>query len=91
MRINAEQRAAFQQWLRKKAIDCECPACHTRRWSIDDELIVVHPDDPLDEAAAPPPALTQLVCDNCGHVEFFDVRHIANWQAGDETSRTLVM
>lgn len=91
MRITDEQRAIFQAWLRKKAADCECPVCHARRWSIDDELIAVHPADPLDEAAAPTPSLVQLICDNCGRVQFFDVRHIAGWHAGDEAARALVM
>jgi len=91
MRITDEQRAIFREWLRKKAAGGECPACHARHRSIDDELIVVHPADPLDEAAAPTPGLVQLVCDNCGRVEFFDVRHIAGWHAGDEAARALVM
>jgi hypothetical protein len=91
MHITDEQRAIFETWLRKKAADGECPVCHARRWSIDDEVIVVHPADPLDEAAAPAPGLLQLVCDNCGRVEFFSVRHIADWHAGEEASRALVM
>ncbi|HEY2841466.1 MAG TPA: hypothetical protein VGJ26_20070, partial [Pirellulales bacterium] len=60
------------------------------RWVIGDELIMNPADDPLDEAAAPTPALAQVLCENCGHAHLFDVRRIAHWH-GEEASRSLYM
>jgi hypothetical protein len=90
MRITDEQRAVFQDWLRRKVEHHSCPLCQSNRWLIADELFSNPAGDPLDEASAPTPVMAQVVCENCGHVHLFDVRRIADWH-GEDASRSLYM
>ena len=90
MRITEQQRAVFQDWLRQKVEHPSCPLCQSNHWTIGDELMMIPADDPLDEAAAPTPAMAQVICENCGHVHLFDVRRIAAWH-GEDAPRSLYM
>jgi hypothetical protein len=92
MHITDEQRNAFGDWLRQKIGRYACPLCQSNRWSIAVELLILHPDEALNEPASPTPAMVQVVCENCARVELFDVRRISAWPSPvQDASHTLLM
>ena len=92
MHITDEQRNAFGEWLRQKIGRHVCPLCQSNRWSIADELLILYPEEALNEPALPTPAMVQVACENCAHVQLFDVRRISTWPSPvHDASHTLLM
>lgn len=79
MHITEQQRTTVREWLRRKIEHHACLLCQSPRWSIADELLIVEPGEALNEPTLPTPAMVQVVCENCGHVQLFDVRRISTW------------
>ena len=80
MRITEEQRKTAANWLQEKIEHRRCLLCQSNQWTIGDELLVVPAEDPVVDPGLPPEGMVQVICENCGHVQLFDVRRITTWQ-----------
>jgi hypothetical protein len=78
MKPTAEQRVAFERWVRRKVEHHTCQLCQSNHWKVG-EVLVPHTSDSVEEFVSPGPSMVQLVCQNCAHVLLFDVRMIEDW------------
>ena len=89
MTIANEERVAAEQWLRDKMKNRCCTLCQASDWEVGD-LMVFPSDDITEDIVRNNPALLELVCRNCAHVLFFDVRHMPK-SLSDKAAHVAVM
>lgn len=90
MKLTAEQKKVFEDWVRQKMEHHSCHLCQSNRWKIG-ELVVIGSTDVMDDLAVSAPNMVQLICQNCGHVLLFDVRVVREWNKHDLSHSGIIM
>jgi hypothetical protein len=87
MAMRPEQQVRFESWLREKCSTLRCAMCQSVRWKIGDLPVPAHVN-PADKPVAEEPLLAQLICKNCAHVVWFDLR-LVNADADQDPAKTM--
>jgi hypothetical protein len=73
MHLNKEQYAAFDAWLKAKAVKTQCPMCgDTKDMRISPSVCTFHDQSTPSIGAR----FVVVGCEHCGATQFFSAKHV---------------